>query len=452
MYKSQLKYNRRSINEKNRHVQIFLIGCNLEGKVALKKSIYSDEELEQRFQLSQQRLHESTQELHKTQNEKQELFLEMQALQSQFSVLKNKLLEGQESLKTAHKEKRQLEIHLTDKTQLFNGLESEVSSIKQALSKGMHEAKDIEGRYLGVVNEKASLYNKSLQLEQLLERHNSEISTLQQQLKEGVKKEEALRLQLEQLESTLQQRHQGFLSELQKRINDLESNLQKHHVQLHEKEQEIENNNNQIVRLTQEKQRLEDSLLNVTRYQDEQDSRIKVAQQHLGKKVKEVTLLNEKIEMQQAQISESQASLNQLRTKMDEMQSSFEQQLQQEKRHQEQLHETIRFAEGQVIKWEEKYLKTYEKLKAFEEKQHQIQVLFSSLGTVMEVPQSSRNNVSLDLSGKSEKHTLHLVDTQNISHLNPEQPQQEEKALTPIQPSLFDREQPRVKMRQNLFD
>ena len=339
--------------------------------------------LTEQNKLSQNRLHDVTHEYNKIHSDKQEISEEMQALERQFPTLKAKVLEAQEALKNETKEKEQFEVQLANKTQLFHLLENEISSIKQSLSKGVHEVKDIEGRYLGLVNEKASLYNRSAQLEQMLERHNSDIKILQNQLEEAGKKEDVYNVQISELEAGNLKKHQEAMDEFRKRIQDLEDVLQKHHDQLHEKETEIEENNSQILLLSQEKIRLEDTLSNLTRYQDEQDARIKVAQQHLGKKVKEATLMNEKMEEQKVQISELQASLNQMKTKMMEMQNSFDLQIQQEKKHQEQLHETVRFSEGQIVKWEEKYLKTYDKLKVLEEKQHQMQALLSSLGNVI---------------------------------------------------------------------
>lgn len=416
--------------------------------------------LTEQLHLAQNRLHEQTHNINTFQIEKEESLSEMQALQSQFAVLKSKVFEGQEALQLMNQEKMQLDGLLSEKTHLFDKLVDEVTLIKQSLFKGMTETKDIEKLYLGVVNEKTTLYNKVTQLEQVLERQHIEIKNLQEKLEETEKKEAAFKIQHEQHNLLLQEQHQTSLHELQKNVKDLELNLHKHHSLLQEKEREIENNHTQILGLTQEKLKLEDSLSNVTRYQDEQDARIKVAHQHLGKKVKEVAFLNEKIEEQNTQILDFQMSLNQLKNKIIETQTSYEQQMQQEKKHQEQLHETVKFAEGQVVKWEEKYLKTYEKLKILEEKQQQMQGLFASIGNVMGTQHASQATPVLATAlvpkiHQSPKKTLQLVDTQNIQPQNHEEiHKQEEKVFNPIpiQGSLFDVEQPRVKVRQNLFD
>lgn len=404
----------------------------------------------EQLQLAQSRFQECSQDLCKTQGEKQEVFNELQVLQGQFAVLRAKVIEGQDTIKSLNQEKLQLEVHLADKTRLFKRIEEEVSTIKQSLSNGKSDVKDIEERYLSVVNEKAALYNKSANLEHLLERHRSEIGILQQKLEDATKKEDTFKLQLEEAEGELEERHQGHLHELQKRIRDLETSLQKHHVLLQEKERILEENSSQIIQLMQEKLRVEDTLSNSSRYHDEQDTRLKIAQQHLGKKVKEVTLMNERLDEQRVLITDLQSSLNQLRGKTAEMQSSFELQLQQEKNRHEHLQETIRVTESKAAQWEEKYTKTHEKLKVLEEKQNQMQVLFTGLGNVMGTPSMS---LPSPITQTSMKNALHLVDTQNIPHSKFEERYQEESALkSTIQPSLFDLEKPHLKIRQNLFE
>ncbi|QLH36725.1 MAG: hypothetical protein HWD61_11775 [Parachlamydiaceae bacterium] len=151
--------------------------------------------------------------------------------------------------------------------------------------------------------------------------------------------------------------------------------------------------------------------------------------------------------MQQAQNAELQNSITQLKAKMEEMQASFEQKMQQEKNHQEQLHESIRFAEGQVVKWEDKCLKAYEKLKILEEKHQQFQTLFSSLGNVMGVKSNLSTLTSIS-APTSFKETMHFVELPKVK----EEVIQEQRTLS-SEPSLFEMEQkPRKNIRQNLFD
>lgn len=388
-------------------------------------------------------------QLREVQTEKQEALEEVQALQSQFSTLKRQVIESQNAHKIVSHEKTQLEVFLGERNRLIKEIEEEMTSIKQDLSKGMIETKDIEERYLILVHEKATLHNKSNHLEQLLELNNKEITNLQYKCEEATKKEEYLKIHIEQSEAAFQEKHRGFLSELQKRINELEDNLEKHHNQLHEREREIEGYLSQIQVFSQEKIRTEDILANMTRHQEEQEARIKVAQQHLGKKVKEATLMNEKLDEQKVQIASLQESLNHFKAKMSEMESSFEKQLQEEKKQQEKLKENLGNVEKQASEWKEQYLKVQDNLKTLEEKQQQLQTLFTNLGHVIGAQQNLQTShspiPSTSKAHSQPKSALSKVETPHFEgHL-----QQEISSF--VQPSLFDVEQPR-KMRQNLFD
>lgn len=416
--------------------------------------------LTEQLHVTQGRLHEHTQELQRVYAEKQAAVEELESLQGQFSILKSKIVAGQEDLKAVQKEKINVEIISSEKASLLSQLEIEVAAIKQSLSTGILEVKNIETKHLELVNEKAALYNRAGQLQQALESQKEETSSLQQQLAESVNREENLRLQNEKLQINAQNDFQDSLKEQKIKIHEQELALQKHYELLRQKEQQAEEYNNQISRLTQEKYKLEDSLSNMTRNQDEQEARIKVAQQHLGKKVKEVALLHEKIEDQKNLVSESQSSLNQLRSKINEMQSFFDLQIQQEKKLQEQLHETVRFSESQIVKWEEKYLKTYDKLKVYEEKQQQMHALFASIGNVIgsqQIASPISNHYSPPMANPvinppiQNKSTVQLVDTSTLLSQSFVEDTIETSSL-PEHPSLFDLEPSRHKIRQTLFD
>lgn len=419
--------------------------------------------LTEQLKLEQSKIRDLSHELEIVKTEKKENQEELEILQGQFSALKAKILSDQDEIMTLKREKAELEQSLNEKSSLLSQLETEVFSIRNSLTKGMSEAKNIEARHLELINEKAVFYNRSTQLQKLFEQQKEEIQTLQQQLLQANNREEDLKRENHQLQVGLATKHQDSLKEQQQRLQELELHLHKHQDHLRQKEQQIEGYTNQISQLTQEKYKLEEALSNMTRQQDEQEARIKVAQQHLGKKVKEVALLNEKIEDQKHLVAESQDSINQLRSKMNEMQFSFDMQLQQEKKLQEQLHETVRFSESQIIKWEEKYLQAYEKLKTLEEKQQQMQTLFSSLGSVLgnqlqpiSQPTAPRST-PVPQSIVQNKNTIQLVDTASLQSQTfvEEEPSKKEEpsSYNPLYPSLFDIEQqPRNKTRQSLFD
>jgi chromosome segregation ATPase len=142
----------------------------------------------------------------------------------------------------------------------------------------------------------------------------------------------------------------------------------------------------------------------------ETESHLKIAQQHLAKKVKETSDLQDKVHSQNLLIQEIQSNLDQSRTRISEHQHSFEVQLQQEKRLQEQLCESARTTESLVSKWEEKYFNIYEKwkdnemhlkeMKKIEAKHAQLQVLLANIGGFFETPMGYSPQVTEELSSK----------------------------------------------------
>lgn len=149
--------------------------------------------------------------------------------------------------------------------------------------------------------------------------------------------------------------------------------------------------------LTAEKNRLESVLKQTTEHLhstkgalEEIEARLKMAQQHLAKKVKETSDLNDRIHTQDLAMQDLQNHLNQARSRIAEQQQTIEHHFQQERRLQDQLLEASRSTESIVTKWEEKYFKVYEKwqenegrmkeLKKLEEKYLQLQTILSNIG------------------------------------------------------------------------
>lgn len=126
------------------------------------------------------------------------------------------------------------------------------------------------------------------------------------------------------------------------------------------------------------------------------ESHLKIAQQHLAKKVKETSDLNDKVYSQDLLIQELQNQLEQAKERILEQQQSFDLQLHQEKRLYEQLNESFRSTESLVTKWEEKYFNVYEKwqeneiqlreMKKIEAKHNQLQVLLANIGGFIGTP------------------------------------------------------------------
>src|SRR5262249_213587 len=125
----------------------------------------------------------------------------------------------------------------------------------------------------------------------------------------------------------------------------------------------------------------------------ELEGEVRKAQQHLAKKVKELTLLEDKQEHQNHIHAELQKNIAQSNVRIAELQTALDLQIQQQKRLEEQLQESLKAAETQQNKWEQKFFALYEKwqagdvrikeLEKLEEKHKQLQSLLSNLGSIM---------------------------------------------------------------------
>lgn len=128
---------------------------------------------------------------------------------------------------------------------------------------------------------------------------------------------------------------------------------------------------------------------------EDYEFQLRTAQQHLAKKVKEATWLNEKVEQQQQRIQELEKSNEALLREITQLQNALDISTKQERKAQEQLHIAILSIENQVSKWEEKYFYMYDKwqdsekrmseLRKIEEKFHQIQLLVSHLDAIVKI-------------------------------------------------------------------
>ena len=306
-------------------------------------------------------------------------------------------------------------------------LRQELDVIKRTLGQ---ETKALETRYVEILNEKIGLEHQCKHLQQQLEHQSANLMSFQEQL--HLTEEQKTRLQdsLQAKEIALSE-HARRIQEMQTLVDDLEirakekdfvqdkyEQLKDEWNQLGERLEEaaemrrqaeehlalLQENSwkqeSQITELSTQLQELQEEhkILVVDRDQlktllDESETRLKVAQQHLAKKVKEAALLTERLEEQQTNLSAITQTLDQHKTQIIQLQASVDLYQRQEKKLQEQLHDALKGTESQVSKWEEKYFRMYDKwqesenrireLKKFEEKHHQMQHLLANLGNFM---------------------------------------------------------------------
>lgn len=437
--------------------------------------------------------HEETESLSKRlqheQFEKNEAFAELSALQSQFDVLKNKINEQQieinsknaivqeasENYESINLEKVKLGELVQEKTQYIEEIKKEFDSIQNDYHLSMQEIKNFETLYQKALDEKHACESEMTRLNEIFDTQKREIDSLNEKYEQKVHQENELMHELTSLKTQMEDQkaqQTAFEKDLQN-IQDV----------AREKDRYIDELNHKVAMALQEKQRLEINLQNLKNQNEEQESNLKIAQQHLAKKVKEATLYSEKIDEQNMQISDLQNALNVCKSKIVDIQNQMDQQTQQDKQLQERLQDTIKLTEVQLSKWEEKYFNLCGKLQeveirnkelvAIEEKYYQMQTLFANLGTMMSSPVSfSSPAPAPTIHSQQPKGYTQIVDVQKltsgkektafepISSFSPfGQSKEEEKEIkkvnaTPESPSknLFDIPPQNPRPRQNLFD
>ncbi len=382
---------------------------------------------------------------------KNELLLDLEAIQSQFESLKNSVYET--------------EILLTQKNNDLQNSWQECENLKSCKN---HFENLCNEKNSELENFKNEYRNLQITCQENLQHHKNaeaEIFTHKEQLKVLLDNELKLRNEIIALENQVKQ---GFQIEIElnetKKINSEKDcqleELQKHLEDIIEKKEKIEESYNQ----------------NLAQFQD-RELRIKVAQQHLAKKVKETSVLTEQLDDARVQNSEMQNSLSQSQMKISEVQNSLELQIQHEKRLQEQLHNTIKFSEGQVAKWEEKYFRIYEKwqesemrikeLKIIEDKHNHMQTLLVNLGSVFTPAPGTTTSGTNTIPGMP----MQIIDTQKLLNTKEKfdeilpkkmdsfddknmnsQKSESKYNDSPSPTSLFETSPPLQKMRETFFD
>ena len=309
-------------------------------------------------------------------------------------------------------------------------LRQELEVIKRNLVQGNQETKALEARYVEILNEKIGLEHQCKQLQLQLEHQSSNLTSFRIQLHEIKDHKETLEVSLQlkenELAETCQQRQdlQNRIQNLDERVrekdyiqdkyeqlkdewkqmserleeaDEMRAQMEQHLIELEaiatNQESQLQEFDKQLQLLYQEKQTLETDRDQLKILLDESETRLKVAQQHLAKKVKESALLAGKVEEQQASLVDFAQNVENQKTMLVQLQASLDIYQKQEKCLQDQLHSALKGTESQVTKWEEKYFRMYDKwqesenrireLKKFEEKHHQMQSLIANLGSFM---------------------------------------------------------------------
>lgn len=299
--------------------------------------------------------------------------------------------------------------------------------ITQMLIEDKSETKALESRYIALLNEKMELEHECRQLREKMEEQSSKYLALQDRLhhfeqsqkeseasfqakniewlescketkelhtrlddlKRVGEEKELIQHQYHQLKDELKQRSQSLEESIQVRIQ-LEQQLDRLEAIAANQETKLQEFSEQIHMLHQEKIVMESERDEMRILLDENEENLKIAQQHLAKKVKEAAVLSETVERQQENLNEFFYIIEDQKEQIAQFQLNIDSFQKQEKKLQEQLHDALKGHEHQIVKWEEKYFamcdkwqeseKQVHELKKFQEKHLQVQSLLTNLG------------------------------------------------------------------------
>jgi hypothetical protein len=214
-------------------------------------------------------------------------------------------------------------------------------------------------------------------------------------LEERLKEQSQLQDKYEEAKEELSFLSVKFDEALEGRLNaektakDHENTIALIKIQLNDKEKEI-------IALKESFQNTHNSFQEKNLLIEDLDSRLKIAQQHLAKKVKESALLSNELNHLELRLTESERSSQDTEFHINRMESEIESLHKNEKKLQESLNEALKNNEIQVAKWEEKYFQMYDKLQAIEIKNQELmkvqerhlrmQALLNNFGSLMHTP------------------------------------------------------------------
>ncbi len=339
--------------------------------------------------------------------------------------------------RSVEEDKQKLEKQIEENTQHIQQLERAVRFLREKAEAGELETNQLQAKFQEALNKIDSLSEELSSEKKNHEEMASRLSleqTGRQEAEEELKllygQFDILKARVAEIQQTLAYRDEALLetNQIIERLKEERHQADSQHAK------EVEILNQKIELHFKEKQQLEEELHSGYSDRNEQEQRLKVAQQHLGKKVKETTLMTEQLEEQKKHVQDLEQNLAHATGKIHDMQNALENQSQHEKRLQEQLNESLKSIESQMAKWEAKYFSVYEKwqetefrnkeLKGFEEKYHQLQSLLSNVGNFVgiaqgpmihsPVPQKTPHRIMEEVSVKEEPLPEQRRTTQNL--------------------------------------
>jgi chromosome segregation ATPase len=268
-----------------------------------------------------------------------------------------------------------------EKSRRIESLQDEVNGIRNKFDQASARLEEME-----------DLRRRAAALEQELKSRNESVEVLQEDLTLQIKRyfelEGALKVLQDSKHSVdlaynaLKEEHlrQGEkLSETAAERGEAESSYLELKDLYQAKLQIIDGKNTEIEHLSAENHSLAESYKEAQKVIEDREQRILVAQQHLGKKVKENAQFHEQMESQKIKMLEMQNQVIQYKSLINELKNQQEMQKEQEKRLQDLLEKNMRAADEKINKWEEKYFAEFEKNQKSEREKDRVQEKYDTL-------------------------------------------------------------------------
>lgn len=309
----------------------------------------------------------------------------------------------------------QLQADLNNQKDVNAKLRTDLDQMKESMVRGLREARELKQYYQNLINEKTSVLEKNTLIQRQLEELRTEIKRKDLALDSTQAEVAAAKAEKQEVERLLD-REKGEKAEREDNLGALGKQIQSIRSQLEQWERRAKE---------KEKEAVE-------------------AQQHLAKKVREASLLTEKVEEKHRTGERLQEEIIDYKMKLSEAQSLLEKE-----------QDKAEHAVHQMEAVEKKYFRTHEKLqkveaevrelRKVEEKHQQMQQLLSNLGTVIGQPV-----------GLTQPKAMAVEEIQEV--VEPVQPPVPKKKLSPkpkskpIQDDLFDNPSQSSDYKKDLFE
>ncbi|MFC2049352.1 hypothetical protein ACFLR2_01610 [Chlamydiota bacterium] len=289
-----------------------------------------------------------------------------------------------------------------DQIRLLKGeLDAAQGALEEVRAHGQKEAERFEAERGHLVERLAETLGQMQRQSEMLTEQREEIALLRKQAEEEeLQKVEMveLRAALEAAEKQLQESdfvalrreyeakmQEALVSFSHKEVAHEESlehcyvkmrEMAKRHAEIVEEREilykKVEDHNKFLAKFEKEQGVLQTSLKSVKLQCEEGEAELRQAQQHLAKKVKETTLLQDLAESQKLQLLELHALIEKQKSELERLQNSIHLQRVQDEKMLEVEKERARALENQIKEWENKYLALQ---KDWEEKKGQLHEL-----------------------------------------------------------------------------